>query len=106
MPSTVKRISFGTRNELRARLVRQLCCAAKPRSIIQTFGRVVVYGDAVDVSAHLVGMVDGSLRNIDQSGMGTAEPMHPICCTPPGKPVASIAGATIVDATSLRKSPM
>src|SRR6186997_289221 len=100
MPSTVTRISFGTRNPLRARLVRQLCCAANPRSIIQTFGRVVANGDANDVSAHRVGMLDGSLRNIDQSGIGTADPMHPICCTPPGNPVASMAGATNVDATS------
>src|SRR5215467_6113949 len=99
MPSTVNRMSFGMRNEFRARFERQLRCAAKWRSTIHTLDLVEAKGDADVVSAHSVGIVLASRANAFQSGMGTAEPMHPIWRTPSDRPVASIAGAMSVGAT-------
>src|SRR6185437_8188745 len=68
-----------------------------------TFG--AVSANAVAPLAHVVGMLDGSLTNVCQSGIGAAGPVQTSRALLPGKPVAPIASASRSLRRLLRNSP-
>src|SRR2546428_837358 len=78
--------------------------AANAGSNTVTLGRGVIV-TALAVSVHCDGMVDGSCTYADQSGVGTAAPMHTSCSSAFDSPGAASAVLYSPVGVRLRKSP-
>src|SRR5207237_612817 len=83
---------------------RQARGAANAGSNAVTLGCGVIV-TALAVSVHCVGMAAGSCRYADQSGVGTADPMHTSWLSALDKPGAASAALYRPLGVRLRKSP-
>src|SRR5690349_8145072 len=87
------------------RLPRQLRCGRYDGDTICTFG-APSEKLATGAPRQFVGMLEIALSYDDQSGVGTAEPMHVTRVRPPGKPVVTDGAASNAGSSRLRNSPI